>query len=174
MQTILEILKYILPSIITFLTAWFIIRQFIDNEQKKSLIAMKSSASQTIMPVRLQAYERVLLLLERISLQSLVMRVHQAGMTAAELHQALLQTVRQEYDHNLSQQLYISPDAWELIRNAKEEVIKVVNTCAGRMPEQAEGKDLATDILEETLKMGRPMTTTAILFIKKEVRQIYG
>lgn len=174
MQSILEILKYVLPSVVTFLTAWFIIRQFIENEQKKRLIEIRMHGMQSITPVRLQAYERVVLLVERISLQSLVLRVNEPNLSASELHARLVNTVRQEYDHNLSQQLYMSAEAWELIRNAKEEVIKVINGCAGRMGDEATSRDLATEILEESIRIKQPMTVKALDFIKKEVRQTLG
>lgn len=174
MQTVLEILKYILPSLVTFFTAWFIIRQFLENEQKKRLLEIRMDGMQTITPVRLQAYERVVLLLERISLQSLIVRVNEPGLTATALHQQLLQTIRQEYDHNLSQQLYISSQAWEMVRNAKEEVIKVINTCAGKMQEASTGRDLATEILEESIRIQQSMSSKALEFIKQEVRQKFG
>jgi len=108
---ILEVLKYTLPALIVFLTAYFLIRAFIRNDQDKRKHEIVLQNQKNVTPVRLQAYERVILFLERISLESLIMRTSKQGMTSKQIQTSMLNTIRAEFEHNLSQQVYITPAA---------------------------------------------------------------
>ncbi|HRY98546.1 MAG TPA: hypothetical protein P5550_05745 [Bacteroidales bacterium] len=169
MEQVLEILKYVLPSVVTLLTAWYLVKGFLENDQKKRLLELRMKQGELVQPVRLQAYERCLLLMERISLNNLLVRASLPGSSAHGLHALLVGTVRQEFDHNLSQQLYISQEAWELVRSAKEEVLKQLNMALSQLPEEASGQQLAELILENSLKLKHPLTGQAIALLKKEV-----
>ncbi len=173
MEDILDILKYILPSGIVFATAYFLLKAFIDNDNRKKLIEIKTNNQALINPIRLQAYERIILLLERISPGSLIMRVAQPNMTAFQFQTALIQTIRDEFEHNLSQQIYISSNAWELTRNAKEEMIKLVNIAASRLNDNATATDLGSIIFELSMQKDKLPLNQAIEFTKKEVRQLF-
>lgn len=173
MNQVLEILKYILPSLVTFGAAWYVLKAFLENEQKKQLLQIRMKGGEVAMPVRLQAFERILLLLERISIHNLLIRASLPGSDAATLHQHLVNTVRQEFDHNLAQQLYISNDAWELVRSAKEEVLRVLNSTYAELPEGATGKDFAERAMEQYVKMKRPLTVEAIRKLKKEAALLF-
>src|SRR5689334_16196024 len=85
-------------------------------------------------PLQLQAYERLVMLAERIALPSLIGRVNQGGMTAREMQMLLLESIKQEYDYNATQQIYVSPVAWEAIRNLKDQTMLIVNQVAGAIP----------------------------------------
>ena len=93
----------------------------LDNKQKKRLLELKKDERKVITPIRLQAYERSTLFLERISPEALIPRVHKNGMSARQLQQEMLNDVRREFDHNLSQQMYMSDQVWMVIKKAKEE-----------------------------------------------------
>jgi len=173
MEDFLDILKYTLPSGIVFVTAFFILRAFLQNGNHKKLLELKLTNQSVITPVRLQAYERVILLLERISPSSLIIRVANAGMTANQLQAALVQNIRDEFEHNLSQQIYISSTAWDMTRNAKEEMIKLVNLASTRLNDNATATDLGSIILELAMTQNKLPVNTAIDYIKKEVRQLY-
>lgn len=80
MNEFLEILKYVLPSIVVFAATFLVLKKFLDNEYRKLMVEIKKNNQQTVLPIRLQAYERVVLLLERTTLQSLVMRTYQPGL----------------------------------------------------------------------------------------------
>ncbi|HOV12565.1 MAG TPA: hypothetical protein PLL90_12460, partial [Bacteroidales bacterium] len=140
---------------------------------QKKLLELKLSNQNVITPVRLQAYERVILLLERISPSSLILRVARPGMSAVELQAALLQTVRDEFEHNLSQQIYLSGTAWDMTRNAKEEMIKIVNLASARLNGDATAADLGSVILELAMAKDKLPVNMAIDYIKKEARQLY-
>ncbi|HNX07646.1 MAG TPA: hypothetical protein PKL96_08690 [Bacteroidales bacterium] len=173
MEDFLDILKYTIPSGVVFATAYFVLRAFLQNGTQKKLLELKLSNQNVITPVRLQAYERVILLLERISPSSLVLRVARPGMSAAELQAVLVQTVRDEFEHNLSQQIYMSATAWDMTRNAKEEMIKIINLASARLNDEATAADLGSVILELAMAKDKLPVNMAIDYIKKEARQLY-
>jgi len=173
MEQFLEILKYILPALVVLATAYLLIERFLENDRNRADMAFKRESQGLTTPVRLQAYERLVLFLERISPANLVTRTHKSGMSAKLLQAELLKAIRTEYEHNLSQQIYVSPGAWELIKNAKEETIKLVNTAAINVSDEASGVDLGSLMLEVTMKMDKFPTNVALDYLKQEARQIF-
>ena len=173
MDIALEIIKYTLPALIVFLTAFVLIRGFISSEKQRRNREISESTQKTILPIRLQAYERLALLLERISPESLIMRVNQPGMTAKQLHTELLSSIRAEFEHNLSQQVYISSEAWELIRTARGNVINMANTAADQLKDDATAITLSQKIFEQVVQLKSPPVQQALDFLKKEIKQFY-
>jgi hypothetical protein len=173
MDIVLEIVKYTLPALIVFLTAFVLIRGFIRSEEQRREKDFTESTQKTVLPVRLQAYERLALLLERISPESLVMRVNQPGMTARQLQNELIASIRAEFEHNLSQQVYISNEGWELIRAARSNVINLVNAAADQVKEDASALTLSQKIFEQVVQLKSPPTQEALEFLKAEIRELY-
>lgn len=103
-------------------------------------------------PLKLQAYERLILLADRIALPNLISRCNQPGLTMREMQNLLVQTIRQEFDHNITQQIYVSPEAWEAIRNLKEQNLLIINQLASYLPESASGQDLNKSVLEMVMQ----------------------
>ncbi len=172
METLSDILKITLPAMIVFFTAWILLRNLIKNDQDKRRQELILLNSRTIIPIKLQAFERVILFLERISLESLLVRVSVNTMSASQLHSALITTIRSEYEHNLSQQIYMSPQAWEVVRNARSNMIKIINSEAEKMPENASAIDLSKLLLEKIIELEKEPTRAAIDFVKGEVARI--
>ncbi|MCK9611564.1 MAG: hypothetical protein PHR81_12270 [Bacteroidales bacterium] len=173
MEDFLDILKYILPSVVVFITAYYILKAFLENGTRKKMLEIKLNNQGVITPLRLQAYERIILLLERISPGSLIIRLAKSDMSAKELQALLVQSIRDEFEHNLSQQIYISSTAWELTRTAKEEMTKMVNLAALKLNETATAADLGSMIFEMSSQQAKLPVSNAIEYIKKEVRQMY-
>ena len=116
---ILEILKYIVPALIVFITSYLLIKMMVKNDGDRRNKEIILQNQKTITPLRLQAYERAVLFLERISLESLILRVNKQGMTSKQLQSEILSAIRAEFEHNLSQQIYMGPQVWEVIKNAR-------------------------------------------------------
>lgn len=154
-----------------FATAFYTVRNFLDNEQKKRVAEMRQANQNLVTPIRLQAYERVVMFLERISPNSLVMRVHKNGMSGLMFQSELVKTIRSEYEHNLSQQIYMSNNAWQMVITSKEEIIKLINIAATKVPETASGLELAQMILSIAGQLNKLPTQVAIEYIKKEIGQ---
>ena len=173
MNEIIEIAKYTIPSIVVLGTTYILVKSFLENEYKKKLIEVRMNGQKIITPIRLQAYERYALLLERITPDSLAMRVMKTSMTAQQYQLEILNTIRTEFNHNIAQQIYISDEAWSLIKTAKEEMIKMVNICASKLPENATSKDLTKMMFEAIMVVEKLPTTVALDYLKNEIKTIF-
>ncbi len=163
-----EIVKIILPAGIVFLTSYYLVKNFLDHESRKRTIDMKLANQTLITPIRLQAYERVILFLERINPNSMVMRTNKA-VSAQMLQGELFKTIRNEFEHNLSQQIYMSNKSWEAVVKAKEETIKLINVASAKVNADATGMELAQAIVNVSSLLTELPTKSAIDFIKKEI-----
>ncbi len=172
METFADILKITIPALIVFLTSYFLLKNMIRNDQDKRRQELILQGSRTVMPIKLQAYERVILFLERISLESMLVRVSTPEMTAAQLHSMLLTTIRNEFEHNLSQQIYMSQPAWEVARNARSNMIKIINSEAEKMAPDSSGIALSKKLLEKIMELEKEPTRAAIEYIKGEVSRL--
>ncbi len=174
MDYFIDILKIILPAGLVFAAAYLIIKRFLDNDQKRREHEIKKNNQAALAPLRLQAYERIIIFLERINPNTLVVRVNKNGMSSHQLHLELLKTIKSEYEHNLSQQIYMSGGAWELVKNGKEELVKLINISSTKVAHDAPSNELAMMVLNITSNLGKKLPTDiAIEYIKKEVNQIF-
>ena len=118
------------------------------KDKKSADAPAPSTNGKAMLPLQLQAYERLVILADRISLPNLVSRVNQTGLTATEMQVLLTQTIKQEFEHNISQQIYVSPGAWEAINNLKEQNILIINQVSSFLPENASGIDLNKGLMQ--------------------------
>ncbi len=169
MPFVFELLKYILPSVVVFLTAFYILKAFFEQEQKRQETSLKMGIQEKTLPVQIQAYERLVLLLERMQAANLVLRSGSAA-NVQQMQAMLVQNIRDEFDHNLSQQLYVSFQAWEMVCVAKEDTLKLISTAASQLPENAQIADLAGAILSLSLNPEKTAVQMATDFLKKEAR----
>ena len=171
MSEFLEILKYILPSLVVLAIAYLLVKSFLESDTKRKMVDIKATNTKLVTPIRMQAYERMILLLERISPVNLIMRTAGQLIPAKEYQAVLLQNIRDEFDHNLSQQLYISDIGWDKVLNAKEETIKLINTAAAKVSEDANSTNLSAKILELSFEYNKMPIDEALAFIKEEFRK---
>ena len=172
METLYEILKIVLPAAIVLLTAWVILRNMIRNDQNKRRHELILQGARTVTPIRLQAYESIVLFLERISMESLLIRISTPDMTTGQLQTALLSAIRNEFEHNLSQQIYMSPQAWEIVKTARSNTIKIINSEAEKIKPTAPAIELSKRLLEKVMELDKEPTRAAIEYIKNEVSEI--
>src|SRR5665647_3415801 len=172
MELLADILKITIPALIVLFTAWIILRNMIKNDQDKRRQELILQNSRTLTPIKLQAYERIVLFLERISLESLLVRVSTPDMTAKQLHSAILNSIRSEFEHNLSQQIYMTQQAWEVVNNARSNTIKIINTEFERAPQSATGIEYSRQLLEKVMEIEKEPTKTAVEYIKNEVSRM--
>lgn len=165
----IEVLLYTLPLIIVFVGIYFLMNKLINSFQKKWLLDLRRESQKTITPIKFQAYERIVLFLERISLENLVMRIYKGGMSPKQLQTELLNTIRTEYEHNLSQQVYVSASSWRMVRSMKEETIKIVNTAASSLGEDASGLEMSQLILKLLANVKTSPSRAAIDYLKQEI-----
>ena len=173
MTTFLEILKYTIPSLVLFATIWLFLRTWSRQEDKRRNHEFNMHLKDDVLPVRLQAYERIILFMERIAPESILMRVNRKGMTAGQLQAELQNSIRHEYEHNLSQQTYISEEAWQKVQTARNQVVKIINESAAELKENATGATLGKLVLEKVMELKTPPSQVAVDFLKKEVNELF-
>lgn len=167
---IMDILKIVLPALIVLLTAYLLIDKLLRNEEKRRIFELRKSSLSTITPIRLRAYERLILVLERTTPATLILNNAKPGMTNQELHTQLLASIRQEFSHNLSQQIYVSEEIWKYIRGAQESLLQLINSCAPKCNPNGSASDLAEFIIQVYGATDETPTELAIEKLKKEVQ----
>jgi hypothetical protein len=172
-QITIILLSFIVAGGLVLASAYMVIKKFFDNSERRRYYELKANNQRITLPIRLQAYERLTLLLERMSLNNLILRVKQNGMIAADLQVSLQAEIRAEFEHNLSQQLYISAEAWQLIVNAKENTARIINMSFGKLPSGASALDLSKTIFEFTINEESQPTSLALNYLKKEARELF-
>ncbi|MEI6142590.1 MAG: hypothetical protein WCP85_25160 [Mariniphaga sp.] len=168
-----EVLKIVLPALIVFLTAYFLLRDMLENSFRKREFEMRMKTSGQILPVRLQAYERLALVLERISPQSLLMRISPHDNDANDYQQQLLAQIRQEFEHNVSQQIYVSPLLWQAILIAKENLIGIINRSAEEVGVEVHAIVLSQRIIDNYVAGNDHPIIMAMDELKKEVGKMF-
>jgi len=173
MEIALDILKYTLPALVVCLTVWIILRTWSRTEDRRRKSEFNMHLSDEILPIRLQAYERIILLLERISPDSMIMRLSRGESNARLLQQELLSNITSEFEHNIAQQTYVSTEAWEKVKMAKNQIINLINETAKEVKPEAKGTTLGKLLLERLSELQQTPTQVAIDFLKTEVKALF-
>ena len=172
-----NVMLALLPSVVVFLTAFFLLRQMLGTRsheaQSTAIQAIRKEDRKHTLPLRLQAYERLALFLERIAPGALVFRVHKHNMTSSMLHGELLATVREEFEHNVTQQVYVSDKAWQQVKMAKEETLRIINIAFEQTGDNASGTALSQRVFETASKLTALPTQVAMLALKDEIRKLF-
>ena len=155
---------------------YLLAKRYFENRQKEQLLQMKiderRETLKVVTPIRLQAYERVALFLERISPNSLVLRCYQPGMDLKLLQGVMTKNIRDEWEHNLSQQVYLSPELWARIREAKDEMINLVNSAAVSLPDTTDPTRLAAAIFASAAD--HSPVESALTAMHNELHELFG
>lgn len=168
-----DFIKILLPAALVLYAVYLVIRSFMRRELEAKKIEMHTKSLDKVLPIRLQAYERMMLFLERISVDVLLLRLNSPGLTAKDFQRMLLEEIRKEYNHNASQQIYMSEKLWSQIKNAKEELGLIINDAANRVSPEASSVDLAKSIFEISLDRKVDLTAHAAHELKEEVQQLF-
>ena len=173
MDVLAQIALIVLPAGAVLFTVVLFLKKQSEKDLRNLQIELKKDRQAFFLPNRVEAYQRAVLLMERISPNSLVMRIHNPGLPAKMMQAELLKAIREEYDHNVAQQIFISPKAWEMVRSSKEETIKIINIAGGQMSETSMSIDLSAKIFEITAEVGQLPTEITIEFLKKELQTLF-
>lgn len=155
---------------------YLLAKRYFENQQKQQLLQMKlderRETLKVVTPIRLQAYERLALFLERISPNSLVLRCYQPGMDLKLLQGVMTKNIRDEWEHNLSQQVYVSEELWTHVREAKEEMVNLVNSAAVGLADTTDPTRLAASIFASAAD--RMPTNDALSALHNELKELFG
>lgn len=186
MEYIVELSYTVVPVIVFMLGLAFIFREYLNhraNLLNKELTLLKAAYSRSggagiatssgagpAESLRIQAYERLVLYLERITPDALIMRLHQGGMSADALRSDMAKAIREEFEHNLSQQIYVSEGAWQKVLHAREETIQLINIAHKKMSEKSSGLEYSKLIFNILSEVGKTPNADALAAIRREAR----
>jgi hypothetical protein len=173
MDMIFQISILIIVTASILITAYLFLKKNTSNELTQLKLELKKDRQNFFLPNRVEAYQRLILLLERISPNSLVMRNHHPSLSAKTMQSELLKSIREEFEHNIAQQIFISIEAWETIKNSKEEIVKIINLAGSQLKEDATSTDLAEKIFQIVSEIKTIPTENSIIYLKKELQQLF-
>ena len=173
MDLLIEFIKILLPAGLVLYAMFLTFRSMLEKEIERKKVDVRYKLQETVVPLRLQAYERLALLLERISPKNIILRMNNPAYSAQEFHVLLVREIREEFNHNMSQQIYISEELWTLVKKAIEDTISTFNQAAVSLVPEAKCMDLTKAIFEKVLGGGTDPITHALTQLKKEVAQFY-
>ena len=168
LSVLLEIIKITVPALIVFVTVYFVFKQYLDKQYQLKALEFRQSQQKSTLPMRLQAYERLSLFCERISISNLVLRLKTEGTPVKLLRVALLTAIQQEYEHNITQQVYVSENLWEIIKIARDEVVTLIHAVAEKMDPDEDAEKYASLLVQLDGQQDFSAIHTALQAIKKE------
>ena len=175
--SLLEILKYTAPAVVVLLAAYFIVQRFLVNEHLRKQTALFHDTQKTTLPLRMQAYERLSIFVERIAPVALANRVYHPDMSVAVMRHFLTQTIHAEYEHNMSQQIYVSRQVWETVKQAKDQELSMINQIAAQMDGETPARELVARINDFVLSSEQELPSAiALAVISEEAKRVlsYG
>jgi hypothetical protein len=173
MEMVIEFGKLLIPALLVLYAMYLTIRSIMEKEIARKEVDLKIRNYETILPLRLQAYERLALLLERISPNNIMVRLNNPEYSAKEFQRLLVREIRDEFNHNLSQQVYVSEECWTLVKKAIEDTISLINQAGSNLKEDAKAMDLTKVLFSQVFQEQSNSISIALSLLKKEVGQFY-
>jgi hypothetical protein len=170
-QQLVNLLMYIIPALVTGAIAFLFFREHIENENNRRTFLMHKDLQKEGFPIRLQAYERMSLFLERITPSKLLLRVNPMSSDKDSYESLLIQSIEQEFEHNLAQQIYVSDECWNVINASKNATIQLIRK-AGLLEKTDSANKLREVILGEMME-GHPPSHAGLSYIKEEVSKMW-
>ena len=168
----IESLKYCIPALSVLLATWIVMHKFYKSEGEKRLWELKRLSQKEISPLRMRAYERLSLLLERTTPEHMLLELNLGEMTILQVQQHLMRTIRMEYDHNLSQQIYVSNQVWDAIIASRDQMVAFINTMAQQMPPESNALDYAEVLITAYSSNGQTANDQAMQLLRTEARSL--
>jgi len=173
MDILSDLVKLLIPAGLVLYGMYLTVKLLLQREADRHQFDTKNRYTEAVVPIRLQAYERMTLFLERISPNNMLLRLGGSSSTVLELQQRLLQEIRDEYNHNLSQQVYMSQSVWDEIQGAMNDVTVLVNQAAGDARPDAPAIELSKRIFERIIQKDRQPTANALKALKEEIQTMF-
>ena len=170
---LLDIVKYTISGLGVVWIAFYLIKPYLDKSERIQMLEFKKSIANHTLPLRLQAYERIILFIERINPENMLIRLNTPGYSAADLHSIIITEVRNEYQHNVTQQIYVSSRAWAITKRVRDDTLNIVGAAFKSLPEDATSLDLGKAMLIQLSQLeGNPYEIGAGL-IRKDLEDLF-
>ena len=167
-----ELFWIAIPVVLIAVFTLILVKWFLNNENKRRRQEFLLSNNEAILKQKLQAFERFTLYLERISPEALVLREQRKDMNTFQLQNHLLKTIRSEFNHNMAMQIYIPFETWEKIKNAREEVARLINASAAQLPPNLPSFELGKKIIEDAGTAVNYQVRQALDSIRRDVDEL--
>lgn len=168
---VFSLLKIIITVGLLLISTLVILRYYLSHKKQPVPVSVKNEEQKIILPIRLQACERIVLFLDRIAVNNLIMRINKPGMNTLQLQAAMVGAIRDEFEYNMSQQLYLSSKTWGFVRNAKEETISLINKASTKVSENVPSSEMVRILLELVLAEEKSAVDIALEAVKKEIQK---
>jgi hypothetical protein len=168
---IIEILAYTIPSLITGGVAYYLFNLYFKDQQNTRRWLLQKNAQKDALPLRLQAYERMTLFVERINLTKLLIRITPLSQDKNDYENLVIAQIEQEFEHNLTQQIYMSDECWTIIVTAKNATIQMIRKAV--MSDRVDSADKLREVLLNDLMEKQSPSNAALAYIKNEVGQLW-
>ncbi|PAW92003.1 hypothetical protein CKK33_00225 [Mucilaginibacter sp. MD40] len=168
-----DILKYTIAGVGVIYIAFYLFKPYMDKAHNLQALELRKAISNQTLPLRLQAYERLVLLIDRIDPANLLIRLNANAYSAAELYNIILNEVRTEYQHNVTQQIYVSSQAWAAVKRIKDDTVNLVTNAMQGLPPNATGLDMGKTILNHLATLENNPYELATAIVKKDMDQIF-
>ena len=168
---IIEIIAYTLPSVVTGGVAYYFFKSYLIDKQNTRRWLLQKDAQKQALPLRLQAYERITLYLERISLTKLLIRVAPISNDKNEYENLVIAQIEQEFEHNLTQQIYMSDECWTIVTTAKNATIQMIRKAS--MSDRVDSADKLREVILNDLFDKQSPSSAALSYIKNEVSEMW-
>lgn len=165
--------KYVLAGLIVFAIVFLVLKPRFDLMNKIQLLELKRSLNAQSFPLKLQAYERLVLFIERMNPEHLLLRLGSPGLSARDLHALAINDIKSEYHHNVTQQVYVSTRAWNTLKQVKNDTVSLLNNALNDLPDDASGLDLSRLILIHLSKIENSPYEISVGLIKKDLEEIF-
>ena len=171
-QVFINLVYFTAPAIIVFLMCYFMLKKYMESIEKKTNIEYKMATHNHFTPLKLQAYERITILLDRMSPENCIVRIMNPSLNAIQFKSQLFKEINEEFNHNTSQQIYVSGRLWDLTKNVKDQLLGITERCYSDLNEQASSTDLGKAILKEYSTMEDTPSRAVIAYLKKEISEV--
>jgi len=169
----LEIIKFTLAGVGTVYIAFYLVKPYLDKAEKIQLVELKKNIASQTLSLRFQAYERLVLLIERINPANMLLRLHGTSYSAHELHSLVVTEIREEFQHNVSQQIYVSDRAWNVVKRVKDDTISVVTNAIKALPDTATGLELSKTVLAHLASLQDNPYDIATQMLRSDLEELF-
>ncbi|MDB5117303.1 MAG: hypothetical protein JWQ79_2795 [Mucilaginibacter sp.] len=170
---LLDILKYTIAGLGVVWIAFYLLRPYLDRSESLQLAELKKTISNQTLPLRLQAYERVVLFIERINPVNMLLRLNDPSYSAADLYALVVAELRSEYQHNVTQQIYVSGKTWAVVKRLKDDTLGIVNNAVKALPDTATGLELSKIILAHLSHLEDNPYDIGLNLIRRELEELF-
>lgn len=172
-QIIIDLLILAIGIFAALVAFYYVVKSDIQRFFNLKTIELNKESRSQLLPLRLQAHERLIIFIDRINPANLLVRVHQQGIEIATLQAGILNEIKSEYQHNIAQQLYVSNTTWNVVRKLKDDTVAMINNAVQGLPKDANGVELSRSVLQHMATISENPYNLTIEIIKKDIQELF-